>query len=258
MKKNKAEEYSMVENHTQTADDNKFAELINDYFENSIGTNLDKLKNFCKFVPRQTISHFLAKNELFKLILNSHGHIVECGVFLGGGLMTWAELSAVYEPYNHTRRIIGFDTFAGFPHISKKDKSNKNTKYTNTGGLSANSLADIKDCIKLYDLNRPIGHINKVELVEGDATKTIPQFLKDNEHTVISLLYLDFDLYEPTKVALETFLPRMSKGSIIVFDELNQVQWPGETLAVMDAIGIKNLRIQRFPFTPQLSYSIID
>ena len=258
MKKNNAEEYSMVEKHTQTLNDNKFSDQINNYFEKSIGTNLDKLKNFCKFVPRQTISHFLAKNELFKLILNSHGHIVECGVYLGGGLMTWAELSAIYEPYNHTRRIIGFDTFSGFPTINKKDKSSKNTKYTNKGGLSANSLADITDSVKLYDLNRPIGHINRVELVEGDATITIPKFLKDNEHTVISLLYLDFDLYEPTKIALETFLPRMSKGSIIVFDELNQAQWPGETLAVMDTIGIKNLRIQRFPFTPQLSYAIID
>jgi hypothetical protein len=50
----------------------------------------------------------------------------------------------------------------------------------------------------------------------------------------------------------------MPKGAILAFDELNQSAWPGETLAVLNSMGIRNLRIQRFPFTPQLSYAILD
>ena len=77
---------------------------------------------------------------------------------------------------------------------------------------------------------------------------TAPGYLKNNPHLVVALLYLDLDLYEPTKVAMQTFLPRMPKGAIIAFDELNHPDWPGETIAIMEEIGIRNLRIERFPF----------
>lgn len=56
---------------------------------------------------------------------------------------------------------------------------------------------------------------------------------------LVSLLYLDLDIYEPTKVALKEFLPRMSKGSIIAFDELNYRSFPGETIAMLEELGTK-------------------
>ena len=56
------------------------------------------------------------------------------------------------------------------------------------------------------------------------------------------------NVYEPTKVALEHLVPRMPKGAILFFDELNDGSWPGETAAVMETVGISNLRIQRLPF----------
>ena len=44
------------------------------------------------------LQKILARYELFKLALPVKGSIVECGVFRGFGLMTWAHLSAVLEP----------------------------------------------------------------------------------------------------------------------------------------------------------------
>jgi hypothetical protein len=187
-----------------------------------------------------------------------HGYIIECGVFLGAGLMTWAQLSAIYEPVNHVRRVVGFDTFEGFVGISEKDLSQNSLEFKKIGGLATNAYDDLQECIRLYDLNRPIGHIPRIELVAGDATKTIPEYVQKNQHLVVAMLYLDFDLYEPTKVALETFLPFMPKGALIAFDELNQAAWPGETQAVFETIGLRNLRIQRFPYASALSYAILD
>jgi hypothetical protein len=253
------EQFSMRNPRRQTPQDRQYTAGVGDYFEQGLGTTVDKLRNFAKYVPRQTLSSFIAKNEIFKRIVNVHGHIVECGVFLGGGLLTWAQLSAIYEPYNHVRRVIGFDTFTGFPSLDERDYSKDNVEgYTCPGGLATNAYDDIQAGIALYDSNRPIGHIPRVELVRGDASKSIPAYLAEQQHLVVALLYLDFDLYEPTRAALETFLPRMPKGAVLAFDELNQAEWPGETLAAVDTIGLRKLRIERFPFMPQISFAVLD
>ena len=253
----KTELFSMNDPKNRTAADNDYSESLGAYFERSTGLTVDRLRNFTKYVPRQNLAQLLARNELFKTIVQVHGVIVECGVYLGGGVLTWAQLSAIHEPYNHIRRVIGFDTFEGFPALSHED-GEVGLDYAKSGGLATQAQADVEEAIRLYDLNRPLGHIPRVELVVGDGCKTIPKYLADNQHLVVALLYLDFDLYEPTKVALETFVPRMPKGGVIVFDELCQKQWPGEALAVDAIVGIRNLRIQRFPFTPQMSFAVLE
>jgi hypothetical protein len=236
---------------------NEYPQQLNNYFVNGLGTSIEKLSNFSKYVPRQDLTRFLAKYELFKKILNVEGAIVEGGVRFGGGLMTFAQLSAIFEPVNYTRKIIGFDTFSGFPNITKEDKGST-SKFARKGGLAVDSFKDLEKSVSLYDSNRFLGEIPKVQLIKGDVTHTIPKYLKDNPQTVVSLLYLDFDIYKPTKIAIENFIPRMPKGSIIAFDELNSKDWVGETKAVLETIGIRNLRIERFSFNTYMSYAILD
>ncbi|CAN2050512.1 dTDP-6-deoxy-L-hexose 3-O-methyltransferase [Candidatus Magnetomoraceae bacterium gMMP-13] len=257
MNKTSIEQFSGRDPSCQTKNDIEFAKKMKNYFGRSIGTDMDKLCNFTKYVPRQILTTFLAKHALFQHVIGVHGHIIECGVFLGAGLMTWAQLSAIYEPVNHIRRVVGFDTFKGFVNINDKDKSNTNMECMKKGGLYCDAYDDLKECIQLYDLNRAIGHIPRTELVVGDATKTIPEYIQKNKHIVVAMLYLDFDLYEPTKIAIESFLPRMPKGSVIAFDELGQSSWPGETMAVLETVGLQNLHIQRFPYASALSFAVL-
>lgn len=238
--------------------DYEYYQKLNEYFTSSSGTNLDKLRAFTKYTPVGEINKFLVKNELFKKIVNVHGSIIECGVFNGAGLMSWANLSTIYEPLNHTRKIIGFDSFEGFLDIDEKDRLNNNNPNLKKGCLESQSYEDILECASIFDIYRPLGHIPKIELVKGDALATIPKYIEENQYLIVSLLYLDFDLYEPTKAAIEEFLPRMPKGAVIAFDELHQKTWPGETIALNDTIGIKNVRIQRFEHYPQISYIVLD
>lgn len=244
---------------SQTKNDLAYRDEMTRHFSEASGSVLDKLNNFTRFVSRQSLSKFLLKNEIFRQMHSIHGDIVECGVFHGGGLLTWAQLSAIYEPVNHTRKIVGFDTFEGLSPIKGQDRSlsPETFEHKEQGAYRFDRIDELQESIRLFDLNRPVGHIPKVELVKGDATLTIPKYLDENRHLVVALLYLDFDLYEPTKVALEHFLPRMPKGSVIAFDELNQKQWPGETLAVLEVVGIRNLRIQRLPYMPQISFAVL-
>ncbi len=215
-----------------------------------------KLENFPKYVRRQHLKRFLAMYEIFKLILPVKGSIVECGVFRGFSVMAWAKLSSILEPENLTRRIYGFDSFDGFPSVSGQDRTGAGC--AERGDLQASSYEEILELIRVYDLDRFLGHMPKVELIRGDATKTIPDFLQQNSHTLISLLFLDFDLYEPTKVALEQLVPRMPKGSILAFDELDNPIWPGETKALLDTLPVNRLAIRRLEWDPYIGYAILE
>jgi len=215
-----------------------------------------KLENFPKYVRRQHLKRFLAMYEVFKIVLPIKGSVVECGVFRGFGLMTWAKLSTILEPENLTRRIYGFDTFRGFPQVTEKDQNT--LAPAASGDLSAESYEELSQLIQQYDHDRFLGHIPKVELVKGDLTKTIPEFLKSHPHLVVSLLFLDCDLYEPTKAAIEAFLPRMPKGAVLAFDELDNPIWPGETLGLLDTLGIRHLRLRRLEWDPYIGYAVIE
>lgn len=215
-----------------------------------------KLDNFPKYIRRQKLTRLLSLYEIFKEILPVKGSIVECGVYKGFGLMAWANMSAVLEPANLTRRIYGFDTFVGFPSVGEKDKND--IMQPEEGQLNSSSYDELNELIGIYDSNRFLGHVNKVQLIKGDVTKTIPAFIEKNKHLVISLLFLDMDLYEPTRMAIEHFFPRMPKGAIIAFDELDNPIWPGETLALMKSIGIGKLKLRRFEWDPYISYAIIE
>jgi hypothetical protein len=234
-----------------------YRQKIDNYIQNECGSYVEKLENFPKYLSRQNTARYIALYEIFKKILPVHGSIIECGVNWGGGLMWFAQLSAALEPVNFQRKIHGFDSFEGFVAISNEDQNKLNAQLK-VGGFAADSFEDLLEAISLYDQNRFIGHIPKVMLHKGDACKTMPEFVKKYPHTVVSLLHLDFDLYEPTKVAIECFYPRMPKGGIIIFDELNNETWPGETVAVIEKLGLNNLRIERFPFEPHVSYAVIE
>ncbi|MCP9782352.1 hypothetical protein KBY83_03315 [Cyanobium sp. WKJ7-Wakatipu] len=241
----------------QSADDLTQFQQMSDLFVHSHGTLVEKIDAFPKFATRQSLAKFLTKYEIFKQVLDVNGSIIEGGVLHGGGTLTWAKLSSILEPINHTRKVIGFDTFSGFPSVGDEDLKGGTSSHFHVGGLTGSPKEDVEKAIKLYDLNRPLKHIPKVELVEGDACLTAQQYLKDNPHLVVSVLYLDVDLFEPTKALIQAFLPRMPKGSIIAFDELNAKMFPGETVAVADAIGINNLHIKRFPFDSYVSYAVL-
>ena len=95
------------------------------------------------------------------------GSVVECGVANGSGLMSFAHFSSIFEPINYSRKIIGFDTFEGFPSISDKDRTDGDPR-AKVGGMKFSSYDELKKCSELYDKNRDLSHINKIELVKGD------------------------------------------------------------------------------------------
>lgn len=110
---------------TRSAKEQSYAAQMEQCIARSPFSNLERLRNFTLYTPRQDLTIFLVRYEIFRRVLEIQGSIVECGVLRGGGLMSWAQFSAIFEPTNHQRRVIGFDTFGGFPAISKQDAASE-------------------------------------------------------------------------------------------------------------------------------------
>lgn len=246
-----------VEGGFRTAAEAEEAATNKQCFEKNPDSWEKKLEAFPKYVRRQNLTRFLALYEIFKRVIPVKGSIVECGVHRGFGLMTWVKLSAILEPVNLTRRIYGFDSFAGFPEISLKDTPSIPASISK-GDLFSDSKEELEVLADAHDKTRFLGHIGKVQLIKGDAVQTIPRFVQENPHLLVSLLFLDFDLYEPTKAALTSLFPRMPKGAIIAFDELDNPLWPGETTAMLEVCGASKLRIERLPFDPFIGFAVIE
>src|SRR5947209_9559279 len=153
---------TMHDPRTQSAGDYAFREMLERYYTESPGSNTEKLENFPKYVPRQNLARFLARYEIFRRIQDVQGSIVECGVLFGGGLMSFAQLSAILEPYNFQRRIIGFDTFDGFPDISSQDTDglpDRKSAHLKKGGFAAPcAYEDLMQAVAVFDRNRFLSH----------------------------------------------------------------------------------------------------
>lgn len=221
-------------------------------------SHVEKFMNFPIFASRQSISRFLVRYELFQQIINIPGEIFECGVLFGGGLFSFAHFSSIFEPVNAQRKVVGFDTFEGLPEIHPKDRVAEQTEKCTKGAMAVDSRKMLEEAAKLYDMNRQLAHISKIKLIKGDASQTIPQYFEDNPHSLVSLLYLDMDIYEGTKTTLETCISRMPSGAIIAFDEFGCERWPGETIALIESLGIRGMKLRRFPTDSYVSYIILD
>jgi hypothetical protein len=217
----------------------------------------EKLFNLGVYLKRQDLTKILFLNDLYSQLINVHGVIMEFGVRWGQNLVTLNNLRGIYEPFNHSRRIIGFDTFSGFPSVDEKDGDHPIIKK-NSFSVTENYQDYLNNVLAYHESECPLSHIKKNSTVKGDATKELEKYLAEHPETIIAMAYFDFDIYEPTKRCLELIKPHLTKGSIIGFDELNDPQFPGETIAVKEVLGLNNIRLQRSKFSGIQSYFIFE
>jgi hypothetical protein len=188
------------------------------------------------YMRSSALAKILFINEAYELILNHPGVIVEFGTWWGQNLVLFENLRAIYEPFNQTRRVIGFDTFTGYASISSKDKISDTIK--DGGYTTAENYQDyLESLIDYHEKNNVLGAIKKHELVKGDVTKTAPEYFSKNEGLIIALAYFDLAIYEPSKVALQAVKPHLISGSVLMLDEFNNPDYPGETRAFKEVFN---------------------
>ncbi len=206
---------------------------------------------------RIEINRILYYNNVYKNLLNKPGIIMEFGVEWGSTLSLLIKLRSVYEPYNYSRKIIGFDTFSGFTKKLTTEEKKLGWKK-NDYAVNKNYERVLEELLQLEEDNAPLSSIKKFELVKGDASSTVKKYLKQNPQSVIGMAIFDMDVYKPTKKVLDLIKPRLFKGSILVFDELNHPQFPGETTALLKSMGLNKLKLKSFHGATFSSWTILE
>ena len=231
-------------------------EFYKKFVECPIPSN-EMLSQLGLFLNRQTLARIIFMHELYQKIIPVNGIVVEFGVRWGQNLALFSSFRGMYEPFNYYRKIVGFDTFKGFPSVSKKDGD---AAFVTEGAYSVTEGYEqyLDSIMSYHEFESPLNHMRKYELIKGDASVTLEKYLKKYPETIIALAYFDFDIYEPTKRCLELIKPHLTKGSVLGFDDLNLSLFPGETVALKEVIGLDKYAIRRSPLNPSPSYIVID
>jgi len=193
------------------------------------------------------ISKILSHYEIYKMIKEVPGEIIECGVFKGASYLRFAMFREIFgNPFS--KKIIGFDTFSKFPETTFQDDNKARNKFISSAGSDSISKEQLLKILDNKGLNK------HVDLIEGDITETVPSYVKANPELKISLLNLDTDIYEPTVTILEHLYPKITKGGILMLDDYGT--HPGETKAVDEYFKNKTVEIKKFSFAMTPCYII--
>lgn len=234
----------------------EFFRAIGGHFDRSVATYTEKMHAFARWVPRQDLAYFLVRHQVFKKIVERHGMVLDFGVHHGSSFFTFLQLSAMLEPYNHTRRVVGFDSFQGFTKVAEEDRSpHKVVPLKSEGSMSIfNGEEEIRLSLSLYDQNRPLGHIPRGEFVSGVLAGSLESWMQDHQEATVALANFGLGLYQPTKEILQILRPRLQSGSVLMFEEIGQDAWPGETRALYEVFQPHEIELHRSPLCPQLSW----
>lgn len=196
--------------------------------------------NFYLSCQNTRLAKLIAHYELFKMIEQVPGAIVECGVFKGASFSRFAAFRELFSS-DSARKLVGFDIFGKFPETKFGDDVERRKDFIDVAGEESVSVGQLVEVLrnKRSELN--------VELIAGDITRTIPEYRAKHPEFKIALLNLDTDIYEPAVTILEYLYPCLAKGGVLILDDYGV--FPGETKAVDDYFFGKNVTIRKFPFS---------
>ena len=177
------------------------------------------------------------------------GDFAECGVWRGGSVMAMAgELCRLGV---NDRRIWLYDTFAGMTAPTAADVEEgtgltAETMLASTGVGDGNNVWCVAGLSDVQANVRSTGYpFDQFTFVEGDVAVTLQQSVPES----ISLLRLDTDWYESTKLGLEILYPRLVVGGVCILDDYGH--WQGARTAVDEYFASTGHR----PFMHPVDYS---
>ena len=195
----------------------------------------------------------LARTLLLNQVKDIPGDIVECGVFKGTGVVSFLKIKKFLCPNSH-KKVVGFDFFdtkSLLEGLTEQDKEAMGTLFDGRNFSHEDGFVSyLKETINSYGF---LDH--EFDLIKGDISKTMKDYISDKPGFKISLLYIDLDVEKPTYDALAASWDRMSKGGVVVFDEYAYHCW-SESIGVDRFFKDKGVEIKSLNFMAPTAYVI--
>tara|TARA_B110001450_G_C17468879_1_gene419317 strand:- start:8 stop:763 length:756 start_codon:yes stop_codon:yes gene_type:complete len=159
------------------------------------------------------------------------GDFVECGVWQGGNIMSLSHLNTAHKT---NKKTYGYDTFMGMSKPTTHDIKaqdgtiaiNKFNKFKDNDEFSNWDKCTIEKVVENFTKHNL--DMTSLKLIKGKVEDTLLD--KNNLPREISLLRLDTDFYESTKIELEILYPLLSKNGVLIIDDYGT--WQGAKKAV--------------------------
>ncbi len=152
------------------------------------------------------------------------GDVGQVGVYKGG---TAKLIARLFSATNKTIHL--FDTFSGMP---APDPQKDNLAYVREAIFSDTSLDEVREYLR---------DCGNVLFYKG----TFPETAGPIRDRQFCFVYVDADLYQSTRGAIEFFYPRMVPSGVIVFDDYDSRKCPGVRRAVDEFLADKREAIVR-------------
>ena len=201
------------------------------------GRNLHLYDEFLGSTGPDRLQKIFARYELFKLVQDVPGDIVECGVFRGSGVYTWVKLLCLFKP-NTEQRIVAFDFFETPRDVEFRYAIDKECLEAHAEGWTSQEVL-IANC-KAWGFER-------LKLIAGDVAATTREYARSQLGARIALLYLDLDNYEGTLACLRNLYSLVSPGGVVAFDEYALAGY-GESDAVDEFFRGQKIGLRSFPW----------
>lgn len=193
------------------------------YYEN-------ELINKCKKYSMTPKLRMWALIQAFHHIVNKNieGDFVECGVWKGGNIILLLNL---IKKFNIKKQVYGFDTFEGMSEPTSADiKYNqtiaKDIQLRNSINQTKWNYSSIEDVMINIKINA--SNYNQSILIKGKVEDTLLD--EKNIPKKISILRLDTDFYESTKIELDILYKKLTIGGVLIIDDYGN--WLGAKKAV--------------------------
>lgn len=211
----------------------------------------DLMTNAPAFIRRRELARLIAHYELFKLIADMPGSIVELGVYLGSGFFTWSKLMETFNPGDRGRKVYGFEGFGGYERFSEQDGECRPWVDRLIGSMKP--MEDyLQGMVEIHNNDNFLRGVERCKLIKGDIRATVEEFAKNALGTRLSLLYFDVNLYEPTLAGLRHLYPLVLPGGVVAFNAYGSPPWIGEGKAIEEFFteaGLAVPKMRKFPFS---------
>ena len=191
------------------------------------------LYNTCKDYTMTSLERMYSLyNSMHYIITNKiEGDLVECGVWKGGSAMLMALMLKKHGIMD--KKIHLYDTFEGMSEPSSIDKT---INAVNASTLLSKQKKENERSVWCYS---PMEEVTKTLFSIGYPQKNlifvkgkVEDTLLEQVPAKISLLRLDTDWYESTKIELQILYPLLSEKGVLIIDDFGY--WEGAQKAVME------------------------